>query len=162
MSNKREQRETWLEKSGKANSMQDRSAETQKKQGGTSLPGKGKTQKSHASNCGQQETWTLGTWNLLKQPAMCAQRFPNTMVKIALHLDWENIWVTSGDTGEGPKPSKVKEREMKGQSSALERYAKKWGRIETGGTWVVKSFLMPKRRGTLKFSWSFKKYVTLQ
>lgn len=28
MSNKRKQRETWLEKSGKANSMQDRSAET--------------------------------------------------------------------------------------------------------------------------------------
>lgn len=134
-------------------------------------PGKGREQPASKrqnsedampQTCGHQETWTLGTCNLLKQPAMCAQRFLNTMVKIALHLDWENMWVTSGDMGEGPKPSRGRESSERSMLYTPKGYKQKWGRTETGGIWVVKSFVKPKRRGILKlFSRSFQKHFTL-
>lgn len=44
------------------------------------------------------------TCNLPNRQTVCAQRFPNTVVKIVLHLDWQNIRVTSENMGEGHGP----------------------------------------------------------
>lgn len=51
---------------------------------------------------------SLCTCNLPNLQTVCAQRFPNTVAKIVLHLDWQNLWVTSEDIGEGHKPSRNK------------------------------------------------------
>lgn len=51
---------------------------------------------------------SLCTCNLPNLQTVCAQRFTNTVAKIVLHLDLQNIWVTSEDMGEGHKPSRNK------------------------------------------------------
>lgn len=53
------------------------------------------------------------TCNLPNLQTACAQRFPNTVVKIVLHLDWQNIRVTAEDMGEGHQPSRGKGKILK-------------------------------------------------
>lgn len=55
----------------------------------------------------------LCTCNLPNRQRVCAQRFPNTVVKISLHLDPQSMPVTSEDLGEEHKPSRGKGKILK-------------------------------------------------
>jgi hypothetical protein len=62
----------------------------------------------------------LGTCNLPNLQTVCAQRFPNTVVKIVVHLDWQHLSHFRGHGG-GAQTKQKKKKDVKGEQMVVVR-----------------------------------------